>query len=325
MNIVILDANGTALTETSNYDLDLQYGDDKNNFELSNIDFRLYAGYRIQIDGTPFGGIIDTVCTSLTAIGSTLSYKGRTFQGILKDKIISPPSGSTHLVLSGDLTSIITTIINQIGLSDFFDIAQTPTGYTVSNYKFYRYINAYTALRMVCASVGCHLIIKAHDGKPIITAKKNDLYGDIPSETVYFDAEKNVTKYNHIIGLGKGEGTAREVVHFYADAAGVISTTQTLTGVNERVYKYELSSEEGDDLKNKVKKKLQELQNDGEVDIDLPDATTLDVGDKVTAVNSEHGITANSEIVDVVLKVSSGISSVQYTTGIADYPDTEED
>lgn len=323
-SIVILDASGKALRQTDDWSADIAYGADEQRFTISYLAGQpLAAHMRWQVDGTALAGVVDTVCPSVAEDGSSsVSYKGRTVQGVLAGKVIMPPSGQTHITATGDLNECIRDVVESCGLLGYLTVPSSSSGFTASGYRYRRFVDAYTGLRMLCASVGARLRFRATGDGIELSAVSATTYGDMPSERVAFDAERAYRPCNHMIGLGAGEGTARQVVHWYADASGAISQTQTLTGVAEVAQTYDHSGSE--DLSADTRAKLAELQGQGTFTAALPDDAGLDVGDAVTAYDSTTGIGVEAQVTKVICKVSLGEAVTGYETGEPQWPEDEE-
>lgn len=319
MDIVIADAAGAPVRQTDGFDLDVAYGDDENRFTLGNLAGPpLEPGWRWWVDGSPYGGIVDTVCPSSSAGAEYVSYKGRCAHGVMAGKVLEPDAGQSHLVVSGDANAIISALLERCGLDGWGGTEDS--GIEVESYRFHRYIDLWSGLRMMLASVGARPKVEFVDGSPVVTAVRRDTYGDVPSELVDFSAERAYRPVNHLIGLGTGEGAAREVSHWYADASGAVSQTQSLFGADEVAETYDLSSE-SDDLPGKTRSKLEEYQGEGTFDSSLPEGAGLDVGDLVAASSASTGIRVEAEVVKAVLKVSQGVPSVSYEVGSPTWPD----
>lgn len=324
MQLIVQDNTGRSLMSLSDYTLDLQYGDSDSDFQLYVPNTILGKHWRIIADGTPFGGIVDKRCPSHTADGDTILYKGRTVQGVLKSHVVCPSSGASHYTVSGDANTIIGQVISRVGLSDYMFAKSTPSNISISSYRFNRYVDAYTGLRMMLASHDARLKFVCYDEGIEVSAVKRDGYGSADSEKLYFDLEIDDLPINHLIGLGKGEGANRAKSEWFADLSGALSQTQTLFGVLENATTYDLSSEEADTLSGKTKSKLAEYQVASEADLTLPPGASLDVGDRVTMSNAKFGITATAEVIQVVLKAALGVQDVSYKFGVPDYPKDEE-
>ena len=139
--------------------LDLQYGDEQNDFELthSTPGLLLSDGCYIGAEGTEFGGRVDAVRITVDDGHALYTLTGRTWHGLLAGKILQPDSGADRLTVSGDANSIIRTVISRIGLSTVFDVPSETSGITLSNYSFRRYITAWDGLRMMLTAQGARL------------------------------------------------------------------------------------------------------------------------------------------------------------------------
>ena len=324
MDIVIADSDGTPIRQTDDYTLDLAYGDDENDFMLSDVfGAPLSQGMRWWVDGTPYGGVVDTVEVSATSDGvSALSYVGRCVHGILAAKVVQPDAGQSHLIVSGEANALIGQLLSRCDVP-WMTASTDDSGIDVADYRFHRYVDLYSGMRMMLASAGARLAVRFVNDAPALSAVPADSYGTVPSELVDFDAKRTYRPVNHLIGLGTGEGAAREVVHWYADASGSVSQTQTLTGLDEVAEVYDLSSE-SEDLSGKTRDKLAEYQGQGTFDVDLPEDAVLDVGDRVTASDAVTGLSVSAEVVKVVVKAKAGEPTVSYETGTPQWPDEEE-
>lgn len=318
VELIITDSNHVDARSAADYTLDCAWGKEENDFELvlsgaSTID----AGAYIYIDGSECGGVVDAMEDQLASGVSTLTYSGRTWHGILANKILSPDSGKDYLTVSGSASSVIGSLISRVGLDGVFDAVDSPTAgaQTIKSYRFDRYTDCYTGLRKMCAANGLKLRLAYTSGQVNIWAEPVAHYGDsIDSDLIDFDATRTWRKPNHLIGLGKGDLAARVVVHWYADAKGTVSQTQSLRGVDEITQVYDYSSAETAELNQKTREKLQDLQSEGDVRVTVRDDANVvfDVGDTVTARDNLTGITVNASIVKKIVKVSGGVMSVDY-------------
>ena len=324
MDIVIADSDGTPIRQTDDYKLDLAYGDDENDFMLSDVfGAPLSQGMRWWVDGTPYGGIVDTVEVSATSDGvSALSYGGRCVHGILAAKVVQPDAGQSHLIVSGEANALIGQLLSRCDVP-WMTASTDDSGIDVADYRFHRYVDLYSGLRMMLASAGARLAVQFVDNAPILSAVQADGYGTVPSERVDFDAKRTYRPVNHLIGLGTGEGAARQVSEWYADASGAVSQTQTLAGLDEVAEVYDLSSE-SEDLSGKTRDKLEEYQGQGTFDVDLPEDAGIDVGDSVTASDAVTGLSVTAEVVKVIVKAEAGEASVSYETGTPQWPEEED-
>lgn len=318
VDLIITDSNHVDARSAVDFTLDCAWGKEENDFELvvsgaSTID----AGAYIYVDGSECGGVVDAMEDQLTAGVSTLTYSGRTWHGVLANKILEPDRGRDYLTVSGTASTVIGSLISRVGLDAVFDAVDAPTAgaQTIKSYQFDRYVDAYSGLRKMCAASGLKLRLAYASGKVRVWAEPVAHYGDsIDSDLIDFDATRTWRKPNHLIGLGKGDLAARVVVHWYADAKGNVSQTQSLKGVDEITQVYDYSNAETAELNQKTREKLQELQSEGDVKVTVRDDANVvfDVGDTVTARDNLTGITVNASITKKIVKVSGGVLSVDY-------------
>lgn len=318
VDLIITDSNHVDARSAADYTLDCAWGKEENDFELvmsgaSTID----AGAYIYVDGSECGGVVDAMEDQLTSGVSTLTYSGRTWHGMLADKILEPDKGKDYLTVSGTASSVIGSLISRVGLDAVFEAVDSPTAgaQTIKSYQFDRYTDCYTGLRKMCAASGLKLRLAYASGKVRVWAEPAAHYGDsIDSDLIDFDATRTWRKPNHLIGLGKGDLAARTVVHWYADAKGNVSQSQSLKGVDEIAQVYDYSNAETAELNQKTREKLQELQSEGDVKVTVRDDANVvfDVGDTVTARDNLTGITVNASITKKIVKVSGGVLSVDY-------------
>ena len=305
VELIITGRNGIDRESIADYKLDAAWGADENDFELT-VDRLIDAGSYVYFDGSECGGIVDALKDNLKRGESTLTYSGRTWHGMLADKILEPDKGKDYLTVSGTASSVIGSLISRVGLDAVFDAVDAPTAgaQTIKSYQFDRYVDAYSGLRKMCAASGLKLRLAYASGKVRVWAEPAAHYGDsIDSDLIDFDATRTWRKPNHLIGLGKGDLAARVVVHWYADAKGNVSQSQSLKGVDEITQVYDYSNAETAELNQKTREKVT-VRDDANV--------VFDVGDTVTARDNLTGITVNASITKKIVKVSGGVLSVDY-------------
>lgn len=314
--LIVTDASHVDQASLEDFTLDAAWGADENDFELT-VDRLIDAGSYVYFDGGECGGVVDSLKDSLKDGRSTLTYGGRTWHGMLANKILEPDKGKDYLTVSGTASTVIGSLISRVGLDGVFDAVDSPTAgaQTIKSYQFDRYVDAYSGLRKMCAASGLKLRLAYASGKVRVWAEPVAHYGDsIDSDLIDFDATRTWRKPNHMIGLGKGELRNRIVSHWYADSKGNVTQTQTFKGLDEIAQVYDYSSAEADELAKNTKKKLQDLQSEGEVKVTVHEDSGIvfDVGDTVTARDNLTGITVNATISKKIVKVSGGVMSVDY-------------
>ena len=279
---------------------------------------RIPAGYWVAVPGTCFGGVISDVST--TSGSADITYTGKTWLGMLTDRIITPPAGQTNLTVSGDLSDVVKTLLDNAGLLGRpFLWSNGESRVNVPSTSIDRYATAADSLTKVLSAAGGHgrvWVLCTDAGIEFHVAGIENprlITGIDDGVTLAYKASPRPV--NHLIGLGKGEGTAREIIHRYADADGNISDKQTLTGVAERQQTYELSDKSGAELTTGVEKKLRELQTFGTATINYTGgAGMLYPGDQLTVLDPPHGVSATATISKAVYKLDgSGGESVTWT------------
>lgn len=312
MDLFVTDLQGRTVSRLRSFELDMAFGTDENDFELSAPKASgIEPGSRIFVPGTEYGGVVSILCPARTRYGDTITYKGRTWHGILEDHVICPPSGRSHLDVSGDANAVLRQLVQAMDLGDLFSTGSY-AGINVSG--SFRYRPGYTGIVEMLAASGARLkvIWDTAAMRCVLSAVPVRDWGDVPgvSGSTVYSAELDYRKYNHLIALGKGEGTSRAVYHLYSDAAGNISEHQTMRGLDERTYTYDYSNAELDDLKVKAREKLVKLRQTDAIDVDLDSSAGVAVGDAVTAYSPAVGVSTRGTVTKLVVKVEDGHATV---------------
>ena len=296
MDLIVTDATGKPVASHASYTLDLAFGSGENDFDLQVEDAALKAGSRIMIDGTEYGGIIDDTDVDVDGGLSTVTWHGRDWHGVLASKIIEPDRNNDYLTLSGTIPVIMRTLVSRAGLQGLFTVTDESADHKTTC-QFDRYVDLYSGLVKMLRASGLKLRLRNDGDKVSMSAMPVRTIGDsIDSDLIDFTAKQAAHPINHLICLGKGELKDRTVIHWYADANGTFSHTQTLKGLDERTATYELSNAEADELEDKGRQKFQELRNTSTIDVDIPDGIDADVGDLVTGRDNNTGLVVTAEL-----------------------------
>ena len=301
----------------STHSFDLSYGASENNFELTigANETMLEADACIFIEGTEYGGIIGGIKTSTN--GETITYKGRTWHGILNSKVIEPDTGEDYLIASGDANEVLSFLIARLGLSGLFVADENPSEVNISSYKFHRYCKGYDGIADMLADNGGKLKIAWKDRAVHLSAEPIEDYTEYPvdGDIATLTVEQNKDKVNHLICLGKGDLAEREIIHLYIDQFGQIGDVQYYTGINEIVDTYDNSN--SDDLRSDGIKHFKELRNNDKAEISLSesDGLTYDIGDIVGAKEYKSGISVSAAVTQKIVKINNGVVSTEYKTG----------
>lgn len=320
VDLIATDANHRDLRAIRDCTIDLAFGSDENDFQLTvhEPDVSLEAGAFVYVDGTEYGGVIDSTGGSLDDSVHTITWEGRTWHGLLASRIIQPDSGQDHWTVSGDATDCIQHVIDHIGLGEVMTTSPAQaSGLTVSSFRFDRYTDAYTGIRKMLESCGGKLCMAYDSGMLRLSALPVSTYGGVDSDLIDYSYDRDWHPVNHLICLGTGEGKDRTVVHLYADTEGAVSETQSITGLDEVQAVYDYSNADRAELLEKGREKLDALQAQGGVDVRIHDGLDLDIGDVVASHDRLSGIDVTAKITKKIVKLAHGVLTVSYECGTA--------
>lgn len=314
---LILTRDGTAYASVQAASLDLAFGEDENDYELvlpDDVAGLVSAHDLWMIDGTEYGGVVDSIQSDVADGANVVTFSGRSLQGILSHKILQPDKGQDYLKVSGTVTQVLTQIISRCGLGELFTAADNDLA--VSG-QFDRYTDAYTGLRKLLASYSCALVFRCMDDTVVLDATPlDDTNGTLDSGSMDFTAKREYRRTNHLIGLGEGELKDRAISHWYADENGNVSQKQTLTGLDEVADTYEYTNAEASELSEKTKEELESRQEGtGTIDVTMRDGTDHNVGDLLSAVDDVTGVSVRAAVTKKIVRITDGVLSVDYEVG----------
>ena len=322
--LILADQNLRDIRPVMDADIDIAVGSDENDYEVKirrdRWDERYAYGNIFYIKNTEFGGIIGR--KKINTAEDTISLYGRTWRGKLDKKVIRPPDGQDYRKVSGELNSVLNTLIME-QFNDYFVVSQADTGVTVTNYQFDRYCTLLTGITKMLKSVRHKLhieYIQQERGQPgyvelsavpiVDYSEQIELSQDSRLNFV-FDETKNGV--NHLVCLGKGELQDRQVIDLYVGQNGSIGTTQYYTGIQEIAETYEDTSSESDELEEKGREKLQELMNSTSFSMDVEALDMeVEIGDIIGGRDYVTGMYAAKPIAKKIYKVSGGSASLEY-------------
>lgn len=313
MEFVIADKDGRNLRQIVECEADLAYGDDENDFELTcDPSIAPKEGDIVYCDGTEYGGVVDEV-ESDTAT-RLVTARGRTFHGILAGKRLVPDSGKKAVTVSGTAKAVMQSLITRFKLSPMFVAVDGADGNV--SYTFERFGDAYSGIRAMAKAHSLRLSLVYSDGRVEASLVPVRSLGDkVDSDLMDFTVSRIARRTNHLVCGGTGEQENRKVVHFYADADGKVSKTQSLFGVDEIAAFYDYSNADEAELDEEGRKELEGMQTSGSVSISAHDDIEAEVGDYVTATDNVTGTKVTSEISKKILKVSRGVPTYEYEVG----------
>lgn len=320
MDLIYAKPDRSEVGVVESFEMDMAFGYDENDFELTvplskNV---MSAGYIVYVDKTEYGGVVDSV--RLDTEKNTVCYKGRTWHGILENRIIEPASGKDYRTVSGDANKVLWDIVSALGLGDTFERDTSECGIYIESYRFERYCRAYTAIRKMLSEHSAKLVLKIDriEGKVIISAAQavDWSYNEpISSDKSDFEIETKKRPVNHLICAGEGELKDREVIHLYADGNGRVSRSKTFTGIDEVVEFYDYKNAKSDELLKSGTERLSGYQVADEVKLTISPEYEYDIGDIITATDARTGQSATTVISKKIVSIDSDSIDVTYDVG----------
>lgn len=318
------DGNEIRFLRFSKLDVDLN---DTRDFELvistSNWNSDLMYGARIFVPYSEYGGIIGGIKTNTS--DDSITITGYCWRGILAHHIIEPPSGQAYKTVSGELNSILKTLISEAGIGSLFHVSTQATGVSVTNYQFDRYITLLDGIVKMLKTKGYRLnirYIQQERGAPgyvelsaveiIDYSQSIELSQDQRLNFTFTETKNGV---NHLVCLGKGELTDRVVVNLYIQQDGTIGTNQYYTGLDEVTQIYENTSAENEtDLTEKGTEELQKLTSKQTLEMDVESlGIEVEIGDIVGGRDYITGISMAKPVENKIYTEENGNISKDYT------------
>lgn len=225
MDLIYTDKNRKDISVLSDYELDEAFGKSENNFSLkiSLSEHCMEPGCVVYAENTEYGGIIDTLNPNTK--DSTLTYKGRTWHGILNSKVLEPDAGEDYLILSGEANSVLKEIITRLKLNDVFSVSEEDSGIEIIHYQCSRYPCAYDEIRKMLyefmgkLTINCQMKTVLLSVSPLYDYSADEEWD---ANQLDFTIEKNYHPVNHLICLGSGDLKDRHVIHLFTDENGGI-------------------------------------------------------------------------------------------------------
>lgn len=273
----------------------------------------------VYMEGTEFGGIVDEIGVEAKRPRRKRAvYRGRTWHGLLAGKIVCPDAGRTHYRIRGEANAALLALVHRVGLGDLFTASSANSGIALDHQV--RFADAYTAALGALRASGTKLAVSWDGDRAVLSAapaKDWSAADELDTDRLGFDMAKCYRPVNHLVCVGEGELTDRAEVHFFADAEGNVSQTQTLFGVDERAAKYDYTNADAETLAEEGRKKLEELQNEDTCDADVAEGYSYDVGDIVGAYDAETGIFVSAPVVGKAATVDRHGARESYMIGEA--------
>lgn len=325
MDFIIADVEGMEqglLPSSASIDLDLSYESDNtqgvNDCELTIDGDSVAYNYYVFCPGTEYGGRILDLKRRTTDKVKVWYFD--TWRRMLGQSIIEPPVGQSYMSVSGDANEVIRSVIS--GRFDgFFRVPDKLSGINVAG-QFDRYTTVLDGITKLLKMYGAKIKISSVQGNPnehfVVTVEAVPIK-DYSEEIEYSQDSRiniilrdNRRGINHLICLGKGELTEREIIHLYVQADGTIGDSQFYFGLDERVAVHDYpNAEDTADLRKSGAEKLESLMNYKKMDMSVDDIE-LDIGDVIAGRDRESGMYLAKPIINKVLKRKNGKETITY-------------
>ena len=341
MDLIYMNSQKEDVGILQDYSFDLAFGADENDFEckIPRNNHCCEGGYFLYIEGTEYGGIIDDIAVDTEA--EEVTYHGRTWHGFLDSKCIVPllegeqstadvtlkltDSGGEsyvdkYLIISGEANKVLAWLINRLDLGSLFSVSEDDSGINITEYRFDRYVMAYDGIAKMLAVSGAKLKLNYHEGIVAMNAEAIVDYSQdeqFDSDLISLKIRNYYSPVNHLICLGQGELSEREVIHLYTDESGNISKNQTITGIKEVVETYDYSmASTAEELELNGIKKLKELWNQDSIETDFDsNSNSFDIGDVVGAVDQITGMQGTATISKKIVTINGYETLITYKVG----------
>lgn len=313
-SVVYTDASRRDVGELFGVRLDLEVGD-TDDFQLeAPASYAIAGGSLVYVDGTSYGGIVDRRIP--TTGEPTVRYEGRTWAGIMSERVVLPPKGKSHYEYDCDANELLRALVPSLGLSWLFEVPSGESGVRLAG-RFDRYCDLWSGLRQAARNAGARVSVEWGGRRASVTMVPRRTVEASPTEA-RATVDEPWRAVNHLVCLGRGEGAERTVLHLYADSSGAVSRTQSLFGAELREATYDYSNADEAELLEQGTKKLQELQERGTVTLDAPALDWgAELGDLVQVTDETTDATVTAEVTRLVVRVENGQLSLTCDAGSA--------
>lgn len=223
MDLIYTNAAGVDIGVLEAYELDMAFGVDENDFEctVDSADHCCEPGAKIYAVGEEYGGVVDSIAVDTEA--EKITYKGRTWHGVLEGKVICPEEGQDYLILSGEANQVLAQLIQHIDAGDVFQASTEDSRIDINAYQVPRYVYAYTGIRNMLKAAGGKLHMQWTGSKVELSALPAMDYSrdeEFDASQTTFELEQQYRPINHVICLGQGDLAERAVIHIFCDEHG---------------------------------------------------------------------------------------------------------
>ena len=300
---------------------------DRNQFVLTMdeddyLESGITDGAFVYIPFSEFGGQVDEIKHASKQGKVTIS--GATWRGLLCRKIVEPPTGEAYLTIGkAEPNKALQTLIGD-RFGDFFDVGgeKIKDAVVSGEFRFQTLLDAIVSsfsdarLEISCIYDNIQKKVRVFPRKVSDYSSLVDLSQDYG---VHMTTKLGgVSTYNHIIALGRGELTEREVVHLYRLENGTITETSPGNlGLADRVTTFDYpNAESRDELVKSAKKQLEALAPMRSIEMDTSEmGVSLELGDLVSGRDRVTGLVTTKAISNVILTITASGEKLETKVG----------
>ena len=272
-------------------------------------------GHRLYQLDNEWGGRVENI----EHVGTTVKCSGPTWRGMLARKIISPPSGQAYKTITAMEANQAIAALLGTSFGNLFTVSTANSGITVSG--SFRYANMLGALHSMLQQYGARLDIVFNGTQVELSAQSSVDYMDVElSQDYEAPLESSVAygeAYNHVIALGRGELTAREVVELWRLDNGTVTSTPQANDETDKQFVLDYPNAESvEELTNNATAKLLENNPVESIKINLDEIDTdLKLGDVVGGADYVTGLRISKPITHKIFKVDNKGKTINYKAG----------
>ncbi len=264
-----------------------------------------------------WGGIVQGFEKNSTE--QTITITGLSWRGWMAQKVVCPSEGEDYYYINGD--NFLKAIYSTLGAHDIWLGYQSwseidyPSEF---NYQCPRYCTLLEAIEGFCAAYGFTFFIYT-----VSRQWGNDLYfgvrpiKEVETKNINYIAKKE-NGINHLILLGQGELSEREVKHLYiSPTTGEIVRKDSPVywwGMKEREAVYDNSGATGEELYTYGEQRFKELLGGKKITINSlgESGEQLFIGDSLTQYDSTLGEWITATINNKIYTEEAGLGKIEY-------------
>lgn len=217
------------------YEFDCSFGEKENDFQIK-VPMgatELHEDQVVYIMDTEYGGVIDAIEVDTT--NRQMIYTGRTWHGILENKILYPEPGYNYFYVNGDANEVLAELLERMNitagpLNELY--VEPPAGFMSASSKESgilvearvasesgNYAHGYSFIRDLLYEFGAkpQIVNGVLSAVPFVDYSNDD---DFLEGTDQFRAKRNYNSLNRLHCMGSGNLSERHTIDLYLDENG---------------------------------------------------------------------------------------------------------